>query len=127
MENKKTQEFTDFVCNTMDELKKLFLTKNTQYCTADDPLANFSAGARLRTGEEETWAEMYEEAKNYRRKHIVHIERHGIDADKAVESLMDTAIYSVIMMFMYERFNNGPEKFFRKNAKERDAESGGAQ
>lgn len=44
MENK---EFTDFVCNTLDELKKLFLAKNAQYSTEDDPLANFSAGASL--------------------------------------------------------------------------------
>lgn len=114
------QEFTDFVCGTLDELKKLFLAKNRQYSTDTDPLANFSAGASLRTGEEPTFAEMYEEAKNYRRKHVVHIERHGIDADKAVESLMDTAIYSVIMMYMCEKSKRNA--YFEANN-----ESGGAQ
>lgn len=117
MENK---EFTDFVCNTLDELKKLFLAKNAQYSTEDDPLANFSAGASLRTGEEPSYAEMYEEAKNYRRKHVVHIERHGINADKAVESLKDTAIYSVIMMYMCEKSKRNA--YFEANN-----ESGGAQ
>lgn len=93
------KEFVNFVCGTLDELKKLFLAKNSQYSTNTDPLANFRAGAKLRSGKS-TFAEMYEEAKNYRRKHIVHIERHGIGAKKAVESLMDTAVYSVIMAYL---------------------------
>lgn len=99
MENKKTLEFADFVCETFDELKNLFLAKNRQYSTGTDPLANFRTGAKLRSGKN-NYTEMYEEAKNYRRKHVVHIERHGIDAEKAVESLMDTAVYSVIMAYL---------------------------
>lgn len=102
MENNEVnaqKKFIDFVCGKFDELKDLFLSKNLQYRTSSDPLANFRAGARLRAGKS-TLAEMYEEAKNYRRKHVVHIERHGIDAEKAVESLMDTAVYSVIMAYL---------------------------
>lgn len=102
MENNAQQEFIDFVCGKLDELKDLFLSKNLQYRTSTDPLANFRAGARLRSGKN-SLAEMYEEAKNYRRKHVVHIERHGIDAEKAVESLMDTAVYSVIMTYLIKR------------------------
>lgn len=64
-----------------------------------DPLANFRAGALLRAGND-SYAEMYEEAKNYRRKHVVHIERNGIAADKGDESLDDTIVYSAIMAYM---------------------------
>lgn len=99
MENNAQQKFIDFVCGKFDELKDLFLSKNLQYRTSSDPLANFRTGARLRAGKS-TFAEMYEEAKNYRRKHVVHIERHGIDAEKGIESLMDTAVYSVIMAYL---------------------------
>lgn len=121
MENAKQKEFVDYVCNTLDELKKLFLAKNAQYSTDSDPLANFRAGALLR-GADDSWAEMYEEAKNYRRKHVVHIERHGIDADKGMESLKDTAIYSVIMMFMCKCFTEGPESVFHRHKQQESRE-----
>lgn len=65
-----------------------------------DPLANFRTGALLRAGND-SYTEMYEEAKNYRRKqHVVHIERNGIAADKGDESLDDTIVYSAIMAYM---------------------------
>lgn len=92
--------FVDYVCLELDQLKELFRRKNDQYSTDDDPLANFRAGARLRANVD-SWAEMYEEAKNYRRKHVVHVERHGIDGDKVDESLKDIIIYSAIMLYMY--------------------------
>ena len=93
--------FVDFVCGKLDELKELFRRKNAQYSVDDDPLANFRAGARLRAGTD-SWAEMYEEAKNYRRKHVVHVERNGIDGDKVDESLTDIIVYSAIMLYMHE-------------------------
>lgn len=92
--------FVDFVCGKLDELKELFRRKNAQYAVGDDPLSNFRAGARLRAGTD-SWAEMYEEAKNYRRKHVVHVERNGIDGDKVDESLADIIIYSAIMLYMH--------------------------
>lgn len=93
-------EFIDFVCNKLDEVKELFRRKNQQYSVGADPLANFRAGALLRAGND-SYAEMYEEAKNYRRKHVVHIERNGIDGDKVDESLADIIIYSAIMLYMH--------------------------
>lgn len=84
MSDVTTQEiadFTHFVCNKLDEVKELFRRKNQQYSVGADPLANFRAGALLRAGND-SYAEMYEEAKNYRRKHVVHVERNGIAADK---------------------------------------------
>ena len=80
------QSFVNFVCNVLDKQKELFRRKNSQYAAGGDPLSNFRAGARLRAGVD-SWAEMYEEAKNYRRKHVVHVERNGIDGDKVDESL----------------------------------------
>lgn len=92
-------DFTHFVCKKLDEVKELFQRKNQQYSVGADPLANFRAGALLRAGND-SYAEMYEEAKNYRRKHVVHIERNGIAADKGDESLDDTIVYSAIMAYM---------------------------
>lgn len=94
-----TNEFIDFVCKKLNEVKELFRRKNQQYSVGADPLANFRAGALLRAGND-SYAEMYEEAKNYRRKHVVHIERNGIAADKGDESLDDTIVYSAIMAYM---------------------------
>lgn len=102
IEEKWTQapvDFIDFVCNKLNEVKELFQRKNQQYSVGADPLANFRAGALLRAGND-SYAEMYEEAKNYRRKHVVHIERNGIAADKGDESLDDTIVYSAIMAYM---------------------------
>lgn len=93
------QDFTDFVCSKLDELKELFLKKNAQYKTAEDPLSNFRAGALLNCGRDDYRA-MYNEAKSYQRKHIVHIARHGIDADKGDESLGDIIVYCAIMLYM---------------------------
>lgn len=97
---KKANNFVDYVCNKLDEVKELFRRKNQQYSVGGDPLANFRAGALLRAGND-SYAEMYEEAKNYRRKHVVHIERNGIDGDKVDESLADIIIYSAIMLYMH--------------------------
>lgn len=96
---KKTCGNCVFICNKLDALKELFKRKNQQYSVGTDPLANFRAGALLRAGND-SYAEMYEEAKNYRRKHVVHIERNGIDADKGDESLDDIIVYSAIMAYM---------------------------
>ena len=96
---KQMADFTHFICNKLDALKELFKRKNQQYSVGTDPLANFRAGALLRAGND-SYAEMYEEAKNYRRKHVVHIERNGIAADKGDESLDDTIVYSAIMAYM---------------------------
>lgn len=95
-----TNEFIEFVCNKLYEVKELFRRKNQQYSVGGDPLANFRAGALLRAGND-SYAEMYEEAKNYRRKHVVHVERNGIDGDKVDESLADIIIYSAIMLYMH--------------------------
>ena len=91
--------FISFVCKKLDDLKALFKRKNQQYSVGADPLANFRAGALLRAGND-SYAEMYEEAKDYQRKHVVHIERNGIDADKGDESLDDIIVYSAIMAYM---------------------------
>lgn len=97
--NISDDKFISFVCNKLDKVKELFLRKNQQYSVDGDPLANFRAGALLCDGSD-SYAEMYEEAKGYRRKHVVHIERNGIDADKGDESLDDTIVYSAIMAYM---------------------------
>lgn len=95
-------EFTGFVCKTLNELKEQFLAKQQQYKTHTDPLSNFRKGAALKTGKADMPA-MYECAKDYALKHIAHVYGHDINGDKVDESLKDIAIYSVIELFLVEK------------------------
>ena len=94
-------DFVDAVCSIFDNLKETFRRKNQQYATAD-PLANFRTGAYMRTGRAD-YADMYEEAKNYQRKHIAHVQNNEINGSKVDESLTDIAVYAVLMKYMYDR------------------------
>lgn len=93
--------FVEFVTNEFKKLAELFEQKNEQYGVGD-PLANFRTGALMSAGNE-TYAAMYEEAKNYCRKHIAHVQNCSIDGRKVDESLRDIAVYAVIMLYMYKK------------------------
>lgn len=103
------EEFIEFVCNTFDELKELFLKKNTQYGggSSYDPLQNFELGAAMHKGaslnHDNKYKRMYEEAKAYERKHVAHVMGNDINAAKVEESLKDIAVYSVIELFMIHK------------------------
>lgn len=98
-------DFVTVVSEKFDELKNLFLQKNQQYANAD-PLANFRRGALLNTGKCD-YAAMYEEAKSYMAKHVVHVYNHGITGNKVDESLKDIAVYCLIMLYMHEKEKAG--------------------
>lgn len=98
-------DFVDFVCNQLDELKAQFLEKHEQYSNSD-PLANFRRGAML-NGCGDNYANMYEEAKAYERKHIAHVYAHSIAGVKVDESLKDIAIYSLIELYMLKEWEKG--------------------
>lgn len=104
------EEFIEFVCSTFDELKELFLKKNTQYGggSSYDPLQNFELGAVMHKGsflsDGDRYKRMYEEAKAYERKHIAHVMGNDINAYKVDESLKDIAVYSVIELFMIHKY-----------------------
>ena len=102
------EEFIKFVCSTFDELKELFLKKNTQYGggSSYDPLQNFELGAAMQRGalnHDDKYKRMYDEAKAYERKHVAHVMGNDINASKAEESLKDIAVYSVIELFMIHK------------------------
>lgn len=103
------EEFIEFVCGTFDELKELFLKKNTQYGggSSYDPLQNFELGAAMHKGTfldyGDRYRHMYEEAKAYERKHVAHVMGNDITAAKVEESLKDIAVYSVIELFMIHK------------------------
>lgn len=104
------EEFIQFVCGTFDELKELFLKKNTQYGggSSCDPLQNFELGAAMHRGSifldnDDKYKRMYEEAKAYERKHVAHVMGNDINAAKVEESLKDIAVYSVIELFMIHK------------------------
>lgn len=99
-----TSQFVEEVCKVFDELKETFKAKNEQYGTCD-PLANFRTGALLHRGND-SYDDMYEEAKDYQRKHIAHVENWGIEGPKVNESLTDIAVYAVIMRVMQQHWQN---------------------
>lgn len=115
------EEFIQFVCNTFDELKELFLKKNTQYGggSSYDPLQIFELGAAMHKGSclsldnGDRYRHMYEEAKGYERKHVAHVMGNDISAAKVDESLKDIAVYSVIELYMihkHKQLNNKEEQ-----------------
>lgn len=104
-------DFEQFMLDKFDEIKCLFERKREQYATGD-PLANFRTAAMMNSygrkgfilaSEEDVLVQMYEEAKNFQRKHIAHIENNGISGDKVAESLGDIAVYCVIMQYMVQK------------------------
>lgn len=94
-------DFVRVVTTEIERLGQLFLEKNAQYGN-EDPLANFRTGALLNEGID-TWGAMYEEAKNYQRKHIAHVQNCDIDGVKVDESLRDIAVYALIMLYMHKK------------------------
>lgn len=115
-------EYVRFVSKTFDELKELFIAKNSQYGSCE-PLENLKLGAILggagafpKSYSEATpcewlwWARMWEEISGYERKHIVHVAMHGATGDKVDESLKDIAVYSVIKLYIYKKLCEALDK-----------------
>ena len=95
-----TEEFSQEIIAIIDnEIKPLFLKKNRQYKTNDDPLANFTTGAMLRYGNGYLPAK-YETLKDYVNKHISHVYDNDLDGDKVGESLGDIVVYFLIAIYM---------------------------
>ena len=42
--------------------------------------------------------------KNYQRKHVAHVQNCNISGPKVDGSLMDIAVYSVIMLYMHRKY-----------------------
>jgi hypothetical protein len=93
-------DFTDFILNKFRELEEKFAEKNEQYST-NDPLANFSTGARLVYKKADAGT-MYDVTKEYLLKHISHIYNNDVHGCKIDESLTDMAIYSVILLYFHK-------------------------
>lgn len=98
---KTNLDLVTFAEDTFKKLVNKFMDKNKQYAGKVDPLANFTNGAKLRYGDDKIWSQ-FETAKGYALKHIAHVHGKGsnIDTPKLDESLIDIAIYSVIMLYM---------------------------
>lgn len=90
------------VSDLCDETKSLFAKKNKQYGHKDDEYANFRAGANLHYGRCEL-PEMFEELKNYCRKHVAFVDGADIREPKVEESLRDIIVYSMIAITMIHR------------------------
>lgn len=119
-------EYVAFVSKTFDELKELFITKNSQYGSRE-PLENLKLGAILEEAASNNapfsrscsevsphewlwWERMWKEASNYERKHIVHVAMHGTMGYKVDESLKDIAVYSVIKLYIYKKLREALDK-----------------
>lgn len=119
-------EYVAFVSKTFDELKELFIAKNSQYGSGE-PLENLKLGAIIEKAAFDNepfssscsgtcprewlcWKRMWKEISNYERKHIVHVAMHGIEGDKVDESLKDIAVYSVIKLYIYKKLCEALDK-----------------
>lgn len=119
-------EYVAFVSKAFDELKELFIAKNSQYGSGE-PLENLKLGAILEEAAfnnepfssscSETcphewlwWKRMWKEISNYERKHIIHVAMHGATGDKVDESLKDIAVYSVIKLYIYKKLCEALDK-----------------
>lgn len=96
-----SKHMSEFVCQQLGELEKLFTEKHEQYSSGADELANFRRGALL-NGRTDDAEGMFEELKAYAAKHIAFVYTHDIHGDKITESLKDIAVYSLIGLYMVE-------------------------
>ena len=84
--------------NKLHDIHTLFGAKNIQYST-DDPLANFTAGAKLLYNNDNMCAK-YETLKAYVAKHIAHVYNHSLVGPKVKESIVDIVVYFIIAWIM---------------------------
>lgn len=117
---KEELEYVRFVSKTFDELKELFIAKNSQYGSGE-PLKNLKLGAILGDviysnepltcpREWQWWQRMWKEISGYERKHIIHVAMHGVMGDKVDESLKDIAVYSVMKLYIYKKLCEALDK-----------------
>lgn len=97
----------------IEEMAKLFEEKNKIQYTDNgkqNPLANFEKGALLKFGIA-TEKEMFEMAHDWARKHLAFLENATVGTPKIDESLMDIAIYALIMRYFVKCHNKvwGPD------------------
>lgn len=91
--------FQELIQEEIQHISELFNTKNEQYKTNSDPLANFTVGAALRYGKTDMSAK-YEVLKDYVGKHIAHVYNNDLDGPKVSESLQDIVVYFIIARVM---------------------------
>lgn len=97
------------------DMAKLFLEKNQVQYTDNGqkgPLANFEKGALMEFGVA-TEKEMFEVAHDWVRKHLAFLENANVATPKIDESLMDIAVYALIMRYFVKCHN----KVWGPNAK----------
>ena len=96
--------FQELVQSELEHIGELFKSKNDQYKTNDDPLANFTSGAMLRYKSAALPAQ-YETLKDYVAKHVAHIYNNDLNGQKVSESLQDIVVYFVIARVMSKLHN----------------------
>ena len=99
---------TELALNILDRLAELLKRKQDQYATTDD-LANFRKAASL-LGYVPNEQGCYEAAKAMMAKHIAHIYNNDLGGCKVVESLMDIAVYCVIMIVIIKRWEGASRR-----------------
>lgn len=92
--------FNEIITKKLKEIGDLFAAKQDQYAD-EDPLANFTRGAKLRYGECSMDAR-FEALKDYVGKHISHVYNNDLHGNKVGESIGDIAVYFIIAWAMYE-------------------------
>lgn len=100
------EQFNALIQDELQHIGNLFQTKNEQYKTTSDPLANFTAGAMLRYKKGDMPA-LYETLKDYVGKHIAHVYNNDLNGNKVSESLQDIVVYFLIARVIAKLENQG--------------------
>ena len=90
------------VNDVLVEIASMFQSKNEQYRTDKDDLANFSKGAYL-LGYHANEVGRFEALKAYVAKHIAKVYNGKLNDPKMDESIMDIAVYFIIAKVMHNR------------------------
>lgn len=94
------EELSARVIKELEGIKKLFETKQEQYYTDEDALANFTTGGYLLGSDGDLNMGKFEALKAYMAKHVAFVYTHGLYSNKVDESLRDIITYCAIALAM---------------------------
>ena len=94
------EELSARVIKELEGIKKLFETKQEQYHTEEDALANFTTGGYLLGSDGDLNMGKFEALKAYMAKHVAFVYTHGLYSNKVDESLRDIITYCAIALAM---------------------------
>ena len=94
------EELRTRVIEELEGIKKLFETKQEQYHTDTDALANFTTGGYLLGSDGDLNMGKFETLKGHMAKHVAFVYTHGLYSNKIDERLRYIITYCAIALAM---------------------------